>query len=60
MGRTRGWCVALLAALVTICWSAPMTGHAAKADARLSKIGPAPEFTLTTQDNARHSSAAQR
>jgi protein SCO1/2 len=30
-----------------------VTGHAAKADARLLKIGPAPEFTLTTQDNVK-------
>ena len=29
------------------------SGHDAQKDARLSKIGPAPEFTLTTQDGAR-------
>jgi protein SCO1/2 len=28
-------------------------GHEAKGDARLSRIGPAPDFTLTTQDGAR-------
>jgi len=28
-------------------------GHEAKGDARLAKIGPAPEFALTTQDGAR-------
>ena len=53
MGRRRAWHVVVLAALVAAGWSVPATGHAAKGDARLSKIGPAPEFTLTTQDNAR-------
>jgi protein SCO1/2 len=53
MGWRRAWCVVVLAALAAVGWSVPATGHAAKADARLSKIGPAPEFTLTTQDNAR-------
>jgi hypothetical protein len=28
-------------------------GREAKGSERLSKIGPAPEFNLTTQDNAR-------
>jgi len=50
-GRTRR--VVAIAALVAVGWSVPVTGHAAKADARLSKIGPAPEFTLTTQDNVK-------
>jgi protein SCO1 len=53
MGRRRAWCVAVLAALAIAGSSLLATGHAAKGDARLSKIGPAPEFTLTTQDNAR-------
>ena len=34
-------------------WPAPGFGHAPKPDARLTKIGPAPDFTLTTQDGAR-------
>ena len=36
-------------------WPAPGFGHAPKPDARLSRIGPAPDFTLTTQDGARMS-----
>ena len=53
MGRRRLWRVAVLAALAAAGWAAPTSGHAANGDTRLSKIGPAPEFTLTTQDNAR-------
>src|SRR5262245_40470601 len=33
--------------------SAPALAHPAKAEARLSKIGPAPEFALTAVDGAR-------
>ena len=51
--RRRAWYVAVFVALVVAGWSARATGHEAKADTRLSKIGPAAEFTLTTQDNAR-------
>ncbi len=43
----------MLVVLATLAWSAPTPGHEAKGDARLSKIGPAPAFTLTTQDGAR-------
>jgi len=39
--------------LATVCGAAPGLGHEAKGDARLSKIGPAPEFTLTAQDGRR-------
>jgi protein SCO1/2 len=53
MGWRRARCVVVLAALAAVGWFGPATGHAAKADARLSKIGPAPGFTLTTQDNTR-------
>jgi protein SCO1/2 len=53
MDWRRAWCVAVLAALPALSWTVPATGHEAKGDARLSKIGPAPEFTLTTQDNTR-------
>src|SRR5215469_7498686 len=53
MGRRRAWCVAMVAALAAVGWVRPTTGHEANADTRLSKIGPAPEFTLTTQDKAR-------
>ena len=40
------------AALIVLL-AGPASGHDAQKDARLSKIGPAPEFTLTTQDGAR-------
>lgn len=53
MDRRRAWSLAMGAALTVIGWARPATGHEAKADAQLSKIGPAPEFTLTTQDNVR-------
>jgi len=39
--------------LATLNWSMTAAGREAKGNERLSKIGPAPEFTLTTQDNAR-------
>src|SRR5215469_10705651 len=53
MGWRRAWCVAMLAGLAAVGWAQLAAGHEANADTRLSKIGPAPEFTLTTQDNAR-------
>jgi protein SCO1/2 len=52
MHRSRLWSVAALAALAMGAAS-HVAGHEAKGDARLSRIGPAPEFTLTTQDGAR-------
>ena len=53
MAWRRAGCLIVFAALAAIGWAVPTTGYAAKGSARLSKIGPAPEFTLTTQDNAR-------
>ena len=53
MGWCRAWCVTMIAALAALGWAAPGTGHQAKGEARLPKISPAPEFTLTTQDNTR-------
>ena len=53
MGWRRAWRVAMLAGLAAVGWAQLAAGHEANADTRLSKIGPAPEFTLTTQDNAR-------
>lgn len=46
-------CSVLLVALATLAVPARAPGHQAKGDSRLSRIGPASEFTLTTQDNAR-------
>jgi protein SCO1/2 len=45
--------VVTVIALATLGWSAMAAGRETKGNGRLSKIGPAPEFTLTTQDNAR-------
>ena len=53
MAWRRAWCVAMLAGLAAVGWAQLAVGHEANADTRLSKIGPAPEFTLTTQDKAR-------
>jgi len=53
MGWRRAWCVAMLAGLAAVGWAQLAVGHEANEDTRLSKIGPAPEFTLTTQDKAR-------
>lgn len=43
----------MLAAVMVGVWSVPASAHKAGKDARLSRIGPAPEFTLTTQDARR-------
>ena len=53
MHCSRLWSMAALAALALGAVASHVAGHEAKADARLSKIGPAPDFTLTTQDGAR-------
>ena len=45
--------VAALAVLTMCAAAARATGHEAKGAARLAKIGPAPEFTLTTQEGGR-------
>ena len=45
--------VAVLAALVVFAWPALGLSHPAKKDERLSKIGPAPDFALTNQDETR-------
>lgn len=42
--------IVMLAALVVMGWSPLASGHEAKSDERLSRIGPAPEFTLTRED----------
>jgi protein SCO1 len=47
----RGLAAALLLAFAV--WPAPATAHRAGKDQRLSKIGPAPEFALTTQHGVR-------
>jgi protein SCO1 len=49
----RALCALIVIGLATLNWSMTTAGREAKGTERLSKIGPAPEFTLTTQDNAR-------
>jgi protein SCO1/2 len=43
----------MLVAIAAWTWSVSARGHEAKGDARLSKIGPAPDFTLTAHDGRR-------
>lgn len=45
--------LAALIVLATLAWPGVPASHDAGKTARLSKIGPAPEFALTTQDGAR-------
>jgi len=40
-------------ALALLLWPAPGVAHQAKEGGRLAKIGPAPDFTLTTTDGGR-------
>jgi protein SCO1 len=45
--------LATLAALTILSWPSSAAPHQPGTDTRLSKIGPAPEFALTTQDGRR-------
>jgi protein SCO1 len=47
------WHVGFLLVLLPVGWRAPGLGHKAEEGAWLSKIGPAPAFTLTAQDGRR-------
>jgi protein SCO1/2 len=49
----QAWCVAAVVALIVGCGLVPAVGQAAETGNGLPKIGPAPEFTLTTQDGKR-------
>lgn len=53
MVRRGAWCAVVLVVLTMWAWPGRAPGRAVSGTARLAKIGPAPEFTLTTQDNAR-------
>ena len=44
---------AILTLLTALAWMTNASGHESKDNQRLSKIGPAPEFTLTQQDGKR-------
>jgi protein SCO1/2 len=48
----NGWNLKLLVMLAVLGWLIPAFSQAGKGDA-LPRIGPAPEFTLTTQDGQR-------
>jgi protein SCO1 len=46
----HGWYLYILIMLLAVGWWAPGLSHKAEEGERLSKIGPAPAFTLTAQD----------
>jgi protein SCO1/2 len=48
-----GWHLGVLIVLLVASWWAPGLSHKAEEGERLSKIGPAPAFTLTAQDGRR-------
>lgn len=52
MHRQNGWSLKLFVVLAMLGWLMPALSQAGKGEA-LPKIGPAPEFTLTTQDGQR-------
>ena len=54
------WCVGLLSVLVTVGWTTSGLSHQASEGVSLRKIGPAPAFSLTTQDGVQLSLQALR
>ena len=53
MSKRHTGCLAMLLVLLVVGWGAPALSHKAAEGERLTKIGPAPAFTLTTQDSQR-------
>lgn len=54
MTTRHGWYVGILILLLAVGWQTPGLAHkASEGGERLANIGPAPEFTLTTQDGQR-------
>jgi protein SCO1/2 len=49
----HSWCLGILLGLLAVGWGARGLAHKPEEDTRLSKIGPAPAFTLTAQDGRR-------
>jgi protein SCO1 len=49
----QGWYLSILIVLLVLGWRASGLSHKAEEGERLSKIGPAPVFTLTAQDGRR-------
>ena len=50
MTTRHGCYLGILLVLLAVGWRAPGLSHKAEEGERLSKIGPAPAFTLTAQD----------
>lgn len=48
-----GWCIGLLVTLAVGGWLRPVFSHTAEEGASLPQRGPAPAFTLTTQEGTR-------
>jgi protein SCO1 len=49
----HGWYLCIFIVLLAVGWRTPGLSHKAEEGERLSKIGPAPAFTLTAQDGRR-------
>jgi len=60
VSQTSRFAAAVVVAMVVAGWTAPGMGHEDAERARLSKIGPAPDFTLTNQDGQPLSLASLR
>src|SRR5262245_63814707 len=53
MSKRYAWYLSILLVLMAVGWRAPGLSHKAEEGARLSRIGPAPAFSLTAQDGRR-------
>ncbi len=53
MTRRHGWYLGIFCVLLVLGWQASGLSHKPSEGERLSKIGPAPAFTLTAQDGRR-------
>lgn len=53
MGRGRSRSLIALVGVALLCGGTPVRAYPSRADAKLSRIGPAPDFALTRQDGAR-------
>jgi protein SCO1/2 len=52
VGRGHSRFLIALVSVALLCVGTPVGAHPSKADTRLSRIGPAPDFALTLQDGA--------
>jgi protein SCO1 len=60
MASSNRWWVVLLSSLIVVGWETAGLSHQASKEATLHKIGPAPPFSLTTQDGTQLSLQALR